>query len=630
MTALVAVWGGETPDAEALAQRLLHDEPLRVEAGRRVVAVDGIALGVGWSSTSSTARIRPGIACDREENWLVAFDGRLDARADLARACDAAPAVHAAELVAEAFRRWGHDAPSKLEGDFALVAYDRRKRRLVAARDRFGIRPLYWFASGRRVALASTPQALVRVAGAPAAPNPLSLAESLVGDFTEYASTLVRDVHPVRAAHTTVFDQPSTTSPRPFVFWQPDPWAIDRRSRPDELAERLKLGLVESVRERLDEVTAAGVLASGGLDSSSVAGVAARPLGRTDVALVSFVTPGLGCDETPFIEQLSRYTGQRSVRVEPRPAPVPLGDTPWLELYHPSVGFFDDLAQTTRREGLSVVLSGAGSDELQNCTTLETDERIREGDVAGALQYAGLWDEPLDRGGYVRLARSLYRVLAPAPIQRWRRARSRSAAQPWLTPRSREALEAAMSQRAKDAAPYEHPEPLRRMLCEDLTQGAATMAAHPANQRLFGAHGQTLAAPFLDERLVDFLVTLPTSARTEPGLIKPTLRHAMDEALPAGLRWRRNATTYLELHVGAYRALRDDWLELFRESRLEALGLIDAAPVRERIRADETRTWTRWDFTGVLASELWLRQLEAPPPRARWPLGAEPPSGCDG
>jgi asparagine synthase (glutamine-hydrolysing) len=610
MTALCAVWGADSEPGRTLSG-LLDDEPLRSEAGRRVERADVLSLAVGWSASASSDRLRPRIATDPSSRWTIAFDGRLDARSDLARACGLESTTDVATLVAAAFERWGARAPGQLEGDFALLAYDRRERRLHAARDRFGMRTLYWFASGSRIAFAPTPQALVRHAGAPRRPNLAVLAEAIVGDFTEHTATLLRDVHPVRAAHVTTFDRPDVREPRLEVFWRPDPWNVDRRSSPRELADRLRDGLVASVRERTEEIAGVGVLASGGLDSSSVAGVAARPLGRTDTVLVSYVTPGLGCDESHFIDRLAAHTGQRSALVRPREAPITLEETPWLELFHPSLHFFGQLAEASRQEGLSVVMSGAGSDELQNRTTLEADEFLRRRAWRDAARYAGLYDEPLELGGYVRLLRSAYRVLAPERLQRWRRARARRRVQGWLTSRAHDVLDAAEAERDREAAPFAHPEPLRSLLCRDLTQGPGVMSDHPTLQRLYGARGLSLAAPFLDERLADFLLTMPTEAMTAPGMIKPTLREAMIDTLPRELCWRRNPTSYAELHERTQLGLREAWRALLADSRLAALGLVDPRALARTL--DVEGSFTRWDIPSALAAELWLRQLETAP-----------------
>ena len=73
---------------------------------------------------------------------VALWDGRIDARDDLCRALGLPTSTSDVDLVALAFDRWGDDAPARIVGDFALAVWDEGRRRLVLARDRFGVRPL--------------------------------------------------------------------------------------------------------------------------------------------------------------------------------------------------------------------------------------------------------------------------------------------------------------------------------------------------------------------------------------------------------------------------------------------------------------------------------------------------------
>jgi len=96
---------------------------------------------------------------------LLAWDGRLDNRPDLARAVEAPRDTLDLELLALAYERWDLEFPAHVTGDFALALWDGRQRRLILARDPFGLRPLFYAPWGEGLVWASTLRGL-RAAGA--------------------------------------------------------------------------------------------------------------------------------------------------------------------------------------------------------------------------------------------------------------------------------------------------------------------------------------------------------------------------------------------------------------------------------------------------------------------------------
>jgi asparagine synthase (glutamine-hydrolysing) len=604
---LLATWG--VADAHDELHPMLERAGRRCEGGVRRANVDGLQVAVGTSAGSMGAELASRLAIGAEERWFVVFEGRLDeSPAGVEDDGFSQPARTVQRLLA----RGGPSALDVLRGEFALIAYDRTTRTLIAARDRIGVRPLYFtFASGR-LWIATSLQVLARVPGIRLSPEPLSLARALVARPTEYDATLIDGIRPVGPGSVVAWPHPSESPPAQVFAWAPDPWAIDTKTPPEELAAALRDHLTAAVRVRLDSVSSTGILASGGLDSSSVAALVARATPSSRATLFSFVTPGLGCDETRYIASLAAHTQISSVCVEPPAAGYTPDDGPWLELFHPSFVGHRTLAYEARTRGVRRLLTGEGSDELQGFCGREAEDRMRVGAILAAARFAGLWDEPLDARSWLTLARAAVRAWLPTAIAGWRHRRRGGDLPPWLGARGREALEAADAKHRRRAQPFAHPSLARSLLCEDVALGTAFTSTQPAYQRFYADEGLELSHPFLDARVVELLLSLPFEMRAEPGLLKPALRRAMVGILPPGLLWRRHPSAYGDHQVRCFESAREAWLRLLDDSRLEAMGYLDARKLRARIEALGAEAWKKWDVLGALSTEAWLRRLDSP------------------
>jgi asparagine synthase (glutamine-hydrolysing) len=605
---LVAEWGASgAPDELG---RLVERAARRCDGGTRRAHVDALHVAVGISARAPSADLESRLAVEDGERWFVAFEGRLDEQ-PIGIVYDGIESP--ARLAQRLLSRGGPSALTALRGEFALIAYDRTTRVLVAARDRIGVRPLYFaFASGR-LRIATSLQVLARAPGMRLSPDPISLARALVARPTEYDATLLDGIRPVGPGCIVEWKRPSASSPTLVSEWAPDPWAVDEKTPPDELAHALRDRLDAAVRARLDTHAPTGILASGGLDSSSVAALVARAPLSSGARLFSFVTPGLGCDETRFIAALAEHTGIASLCVEPPAAGYTPEDGPWLELFHPSFVGHRDLAREARAHGVHRLLTGEGSDELQGFCGREAEDRMRLGAILAAARFTGVWDEPLDARAWRTLARVAVRAWLPPAIAGWRHRRRGGDLPAWLGARGREALEEADARHRRRAQRFAHPSLARRLLCEDVALGTAFTSTQPTYQRFFADEGIELSHPFLDARVVELLLSLPFEARAEPELLKPALRRAMTGLLPPGLLWRRHPAAYGDHQVRCFESAREAWLALLDDSRLEALGYLDARRLRARIDALGADAWKKWDVLGAMSTEAWLRRLDDPP-----------------
>ena len=172
------------------------------------------------------------------------------------------------EVLLKAYREWGEDCTRHLHGMFAFAIWDMRAKRLFVARDRFGIKPLYWSADGRRLRFASNVQALLAGGGVDTAIDPVGLHfQFSLHAVIPAPRTLLAGVRKLEPAHSLSIEADGRSTLRRY-------WDLDATREPvarseDEWVEATHAALREAVRKRNDIADVpVGVLLSGGLDSS--------------------------------------------------------------------------------------------------------------------------------------------------------------------------------------------------------------------------------------------------------------------------------------------------------------------------------------------------------------------------
>ena len=237
--------------------------------------------GHGRASRARSLDTERSLVVDRE--LAIVFDGRLDDRASLCArlAADLGRDFTAAtdpDVIGAAYANWDAAAPAHLLGDFALCVWDRRRQRLVAARDHFGVKPLYVAQCGRTLVVSNVLRSIKR--------HPLvsdRLDDGAVGDLLlfglamDLAKTPFVDISRVPPAHLLECSRPAGVN-RLHRYWTFETGEPLEYRREEEAVEEFAAALRIAVADRL-RGGPVGVLMSGGLDSTSVAAIAADVLG---------------------------------------------------------------------------------------------------------------------------------------------------------------------------------------------------------------------------------------------------------------------------------------------------------------------------------------------------------------
>ena len=454
------------------------------------------------------------------------FDGRLDARDDLLRRLTARLAVDPAiasdaDLVLAAYLHWGLEAAAHLTGDFAWCLWDGRDRRLVCARDHFGVRPLYYACTRHALAISNAVTSVQRAAAVPDRLRDRAVGDLLLfGDPQEPGDTMFADVHRVPAAHVLTWTPASGVAVHAYWRLQPAPY---RPQRGDVAAS-----FRETLQRAVDDWLAgepATVLMSGGLDSTMVAALAARRSAGAPVRALTSVHESLRDDDE------ARYA---AMAAEAMGIPWEThsldayelferwdGDArPVLPMAEPLTAVMADLLDRVSQHA-GVALSGDGGDPLLLPATVPRHVgRVPPLDIA-----RGVW----------RLA---IRYRAPPLFgvrSTWRRLRTPDVPPPsWLAAPLRAVYDARERQHEVEQAARVEPDVLRRESVRQLRSPwwpSLFESQHPAATR----RAVDVRYPFFDRRVVEAAVALPSY----PWCVgKTVVREAAAGLLPDGVRWR--------------------------------------------------------------------------------------------
>ncbi|CAK4718948.1 unnamed protein product [Aphanomyces euteiches] len=277
------------------------------------------------------------------------------------------------EILIHLYKEHGLNCFDHLQGEFAFVLYDSNRQRLIVGRDRYGIKPLFYTVVNNRLMVASEAKAFLAMGWKPEW-DVASIADN--GIFSD-TRTLFRGVNKVRpASYLTVTTTGTITTDIYFEPDYPDKTIADPRSV-DEMIEGVRARLLEAVRSRLRSDVPVAVYLSGGIDSSSVLGMALsilrekNPDATLDAFTIAFdakAVHGQNYDESPVAESTAKHANAKfnvfhatqEMMTDAFEDAVWHWEAPMID-FNGTAKFL--LSKYVRDAGYKVVLTGEGSDE---------------------------------------------------------------------------------------------------------------------------------------------------------------------------------------------------------------------------------------------------------------------------
>lgn len=437
------------------------------------------------------------------------------------------------ETIVHAWEEYGEACLDKLRGMFAFAIYDERQQVLFVARDRLGIKPVYYYQDANMFAFASEIKSLMEVPGVPAEVETQALEEFLRRRYVIAPNTMLKSIYKLEAGHSVRIDARGAVIRRYWDVPVAEPEAMGEA----EAIERTGTLVEECVRMHLMADVPLGAFLSGGLDSSCVVGLMSK-LGVADIKTFS-----IGYDSPESELAYARVVADRfhTDHHELRLSPVafrdilprivwhmdePVGDTACIPLFY--------LSEFARKE-VKVVLSGEGSDEIfggypiyARMLDFERYNRVPAAGTAGKLlsaisgdtkvrKYADMLGQPLEWryggvGGLFSAAQTARLLPHGGGFNGVARAYERCAGQA----------------------------PLARMSYVDLKTWLADDLLVKADRMTMG-NSLELRVPFLDHVLVEFASRLPAEFKVNGSTTKYLIKKWAERLLPKDIIYRTKA-----------------------------------------------------------------------------------------
>ncbi len=503
------------------------------------------------------------------------------------------------EVLLQVLIHEGEAGLKKLKGMFAFFFWDNEKQVGLAARDRLGIKPLFYAAEGRRLILASELNALMSSGLIEGDLNPVGMAGSFRYLFVPAPWTIYKNVFKLLPGHLmSVSDEEIEIKP----YWRPRPHPPQPApENDDEWIEAYDAVFDRAVKDRLMADVPVGAFISGGLDSSLVAVRAA--LGSPGLSTFTVTFPGSTADESGWANRVREALGTQHHE-------APLDFESWADGLAERISYFGEpfaissalavysLAQLARREVI-VALSGDGGDETLG------GYPWRHGD-----DWISSWARWLPRGlgrhltthrGKLgRLARGAAAANEGgryeerlAPLAGW----DEVLLVPELVEAGREAR-----QRFIDIYGKVSGSTLTKRLTTEI---ATTLPDEMLTKvdRMSMAHSLEVRVPFLDHGLVELALALPDHLKVSHSLGKVTLRRLAERHLPPELAGRSKHGFNVPLNEWFKKGFERTVREIVDESELYRSGFLEPSGITKLFRARNEN-----GLFALLVFGLWLKR----------------------
>ncbi|MCT7995238.1 asparagine synthase (glutamine-hydrolyzing) [Laspinema olomoucense] len=588
------VCGGENTPSAVYATRLTYSPTRRVDDASETPVI--LALGHRRLSILDLSPAGHQPMCDSTQRYWVVYNGEiynhLELRAELETLghqffthCDT-------EVLLAAYSQWGEASLNRFNGMFAFLLYDRTSQTLFAARDRFGIKPLYyWIAPDGSIAFGSEIKQFTVLPGWQARVNNQRVYDFLVWSLTDHTEeTCFAGVYQIRPGESLRIDcrsywQGPTFNPKTALatqrWYKLDQNPVDLSF--EEATEQVHALLQDSVQLRLRADVPVGSCLSGGLDSSSIVCLMAQLLqGQGTQQTFTACADVDGFDERHWAETVVAHTGTTPHYLYPQlenlweilPRLTWHQDEPFAST---SIYAQWSVFQAAHQAGITVMLDGQGSDEQFCGYHPYFNTLIREYVQQGRLWKA--WQE----ANAVRTIHGTSKnqqfqvvlgMLLPQKLQNYgRKLLGKTTWHPnWLN-------------LTEEITDYHNPcqrdnnrlDSVTAFSHQQLCTTNLPMLLHWEDRNSM-AHHIEARVPFVDYRLIELVYNLPNTYKISNGETKRVLRSAMQKVLPEVIRQRRDKLAFVtpeELW------LRQEQPETFRQSVAEAIeqsqGLLNSS-----------------------------------------------------
>ena len=499
------------------------------------------------------------------------------------------------EILICAYLKWGEACLNKLEGMWAFLLFDQRREQVMISRDRFGEKPLFFMQDNGNLYLASETRALAELAGQKPIPNMKKLAQYLVGGFRfihKTNDTFFETIQEFPAAHFAWIENPYEINPKPY--WQLifNPVNISR----DQVVAQVKEKFVRAVSQRLRSDVPLAFCLSGGVDSSSLVGVA-DSIHNHNLSCFSVIDHDPRYDESDNISLMVETLNCQHWKVYPEQSNF-LDELSHVAASHdgpiPTINYYLHafLLKEIARQGFKVSISGTAADEI----------------FTGYYDHYAMWlaymgkrvnDDPtIDVPRLITDWEAGYGLYVRNPILR----------DPEVFRTNEDMRMHLMEDAEKFSSILNLPWQchwVEKKYCDDLLRNRmmnelfkeivpTILAADDRNAMRFSIENRS---PFLDRELVELMCSVPNEHLINNGLAKSILRDAVIELVPDKIR--------LDPRKRGFNASIDSLID--RKNPETRARLLDDSPLFEIVNRNKLESLLDSDMSANSYSKFMFR-----------------------
>ncbi len=522
------------------------------------------------------------------------------------------------EVILFLYQEEGEQCFASLRGMFSIALWDKKRRRLVLARDRVGEKPLFYHYDGKRCVFASEMKAILEVPGIPREIDLQALSDYLSLLYVPAPKTIFQSIRKVRPAHYLVI---SDSECREVPYWDLQ-FSQDDALSEAEWAEQLIELYREAVKIRLMSEVPLGAFLSGGVDSSSVVAL------MSEIMAEPVITSSIGFSEKEFdeLDYARRIAQQFHTKHYEQVVQADAAGIIEKLVWHYDEPFADSSAVPTyyvsavARHHVTVALSGDGGDEIfagyRRYRLDQSEHAVRAWIPAGVRRVlfgglSALYPKADWAPRYLR-GKATFKNLSCSHIEAY--FRSMSACSPEL---KSDLLSGDVRARLKDYHTVDlfrdyyaragTADPLSRIQYVDIKTYLPDDILVKVD-RASMANSLEVRCPLLDHKLIEFAARMPSSLKLSRGIGKKILKQALEPILPKEILHRPKMGFGVPLATW----LRKDLKQLAADALLPQCqdGLLDQDRVRqlwdEHQRGFRNRATELW---ALMMFRLWQKRF---------------------
>jgi asparagine synthase (glutamine-hydrolysing) len=526
------------------------------------------------------------------------------------------------EVILRMYQEYGLEFVHKLNGMFAFLLYDGEKGRVIAARDHFGIKPLYYYLGREHLLFASEIKAILKHPSAAAEPDYDSIKDYLTFQYVLGDATLFKGIRKLLPGHFLVIDLKSMDT-RILKFWEPS-FTVDTHHTEEYFAYELRRLLEDTVRIQMRSDVPVGTYLSGGMDSSIVTLLAASTCnGKRIKTFTGAFHEGPQFDETAYAREVASRCGAEMFEVYPT-------EDEFVDLlprlvYHmdePMAGpglFPQYIVSRLASQEVKVVLGGQGGDEifggyarfviayLEQALKGAIFENNEEGEhivslesilpnLSSLTQYIPMlrafWSkdtfEPMERRYFCLIDRSNGDLGLLTDDFR------KSYKQEEIFCRFQQVFN------RPDTQSY-----YNKMVQYDMV--ASLPALLHVEDRVSMAVSLESRVPLLDHRIVDLVTTMPPRMKFKGAEMKYILKKAVRDILPPKILHRKDKMGFpVPLHLWARNKVKGFFRDVLISPTCRDRGIFSIPHVEKLIEEENAFGRRLW---GLMNLELWYREF---------------------